>query len=117
MPCGRGALERRSYFSCSELRQRLIALWQEAPISGDQASHTDGTDDSWDPAGNLIRDNFFVYTYDAWNRMVKAQSRQDTDITIQTAEHDGLGRRITKVVTSSGDLDGTWNYYFIWWPL
>ena len=31
----------------------------------------------------------------------------DTDVTIQTAEFDGRGRRITKVTTNSGDSDKT----------
>jgi len=75
-------------------------------------NHTDGSDDGWDPAGNLIIDEFFIYTYDAWQRMVKVTSKQDTDVTIQTAAHDGLGRRIKKVVSNSGDLDGTWVYYY-----
>ena len=30
----------------------------------------------------------------------------------QTASFDGLGRRIMKVVTKSGDLDGTTVYYY-----
>ena|GEM_PF-2261666 len=74
--------------------------------------HTDGTDDGWDPAGNLIIDEFFIYTYDAWHRMVNVSSKQDSDVTIQTASHDGLGRRIKKVVGNSGDLDGTFTHYY-----
>ena len=30
----------------------------------------------------------------------------------QTASFDGLGRRIKKIVTNSGDLDGTTVYYY-----
>ncbi|MCG3131416.1 MAG: hypothetical protein FLDDKLPJ_02208 [Phycisphaerae bacterium] len=52
------------------------------------------------------------YTYDAWNRLVKVTRKQDTDIVIQTAEYDGLGRRTQKVVTKSGELDGTFVYYY-----
>ena len=44
--------------------------------------------------------------------MVKVTTKLDADITIQTAQYDGLGRRIKKVVTNSGDLDGTWVYYY-----
>jgi hypothetical protein len=39
------------------------------------------------------------------NRLVKA-TLNDTDITIQQAEFDGLGRRIRKTVTNSGICKG-----------
>ena len=76
------------------------------------ADHSDGTNDAWCRAGNLIDDGQMRYTYDAWNRLVKVTRKQDTDIVIQTAEYDGLGRRVQKVVTESGDLDGTFVYYY-----
>jgi YD repeat-containing protein len=50
---------------------------------------------SHDDNGNLTDDGTYKYTYDAWNRLVKA-TLNDTDITIQQAEFDGLGRRIKK---------------------
>ena len=76
------------------------------------ADHSDGNNDAWCRAGNLIDDGQMRYTYDAWNRLVKVTRKQDTDIMIQTAEYDGLGRRVSKVVTKSGDLDGTYVYYY-----
>jgi YD repeat-containing protein len=66
---------------------------------------------SHDDNGNLTDDGTYKYTYDAWNRLVKA-TLNDTDITIQQAEFDGLGRRIKKTVTNSGDLDGTTVYLY-----
>jgi len=57
------------------------------------------------------------YTYDAWNRLVKVTRKQDTDIVIQTAEYDGLGRRVQKVVAKSGDLDGTFSYFYDGWKI
>jgi len=75
------------------------------------ADNSDGTDDAWDRAGNMVLDTRFRYVYDAWNRLVKAQSRQDSDVIIQTAEFDGLGRWIRKVVSNSGDLDGSFTFY------
>ena len=50
-------------------------------------------------------------TYDAWNRLVKVTG-QDTDLVIQSSAYDALGRRVRKVVTNSGDLDGTTVYYY-----
>ncbi|MCC7292442.1 MAG: hypothetical protein IT449_10330 [Phycisphaerales bacterium] len=76
------------------------------------SDHSDGTNDAWCRAGNLVDDGQMRYTYDAWNRLVKVTRKQDTDIVIQTAEYDGLGRRVSKVVTKSGDLDGTYVYYY-----
>jgi RHS repeat-associated protein len=67
---------------------------------------------TYDDAGNLIDDGVFVYVYDAWNRLVKVRSSEDSDITIQTAEFDGRNRRIKKVVTNSGDYDETVIYLY-----
>ena len=74
------------------------------------SSHT--TTFSHDHAGNLIDDGSYVYVYDAWNRLVKVRSADDADITIQTAEFDGLGRRMKKVVTNSGDYNKTEVYLY-----
>ena len=67
---------------------------------------------AYDDAGNLVKDSQFIYTYDAWHRLVTAVSAEDTDITIGTYTYDGLGRRIKKVVTNAGDLDGTELYFY-----
>ncbi|MCB9850297.1 MAG: hypothetical protein H6817_06290 [Phycisphaerales bacterium] len=64
-----------------------------------------------DDAGNLTFDGSYKYIYDPWNRLVKA-TLEDSDVVIQEAEFDGLGRRIRKVVTNSGDLDGTTVYLY-----
>ena len=66
----------------------------------------------YDANGNLTDDGSYKYTYDPWNRLVKVAAKQDTDITIQTAKYDGLGRRLEKVVTNSGDHDATWRYCY-----
>jgi len=76
------------------------------------ADNSDGTDDAWDRAGNMVLDTRLRYVYDAWNRLVKAESRQDGDVVIQTAEYDGLGRRVQKAVSNSGGLDGTFAFYY-----
>jgi RHS repeat-associated protein len=65
-----------------------------------------------DKAGNLIDDGTFEYQYDAYNRLVKVRSSVDTDVTYQTSNFDGLGRRIKKDVANSGDLDGTTVFYY-----
>jgi len=75
------------------------------------ADHTDQTPDAWDANGNLLNDGTYKYTYDAWNRLVKA-TLQDASKVVQVAEYDGLGRRIRKVVNNAGDLDGTTVYYY-----
>ncbi|MBE7455094.1 MAG: hypothetical protein HS102_00455 [Planctomycetia bacterium] len=81
------------------------------------ADHSDGTDDAWCRAGNLVDDGQMRYSYDAWNRLVKVTRKQDTDIVIQTAEYDGTGRRVQKVVTKSGELDGTFTYFYDGWKI
>ena len=67
---------------------------------------------AYDDAGNLVKDSQFIYTYDAWHRLVTAVSAEDDDITVGTYTYDGLGRRIKKVVTNAGDLDGTELYFY-----
>ncbi len=64
-----------------------------------------------DYAGNLTYDGTYRYTYDAWNRLVKA-TLNDTNVEVQAAVYDGLGRRVKKVVTNSGTHDGTTWYYY-----
>ena len=68
---------------------------------------------SHDHAGNMIDDGTFRYVYDAWNRLVTVKSSEDSGaVTFQTAEFDARGRRMKKVVTNSGDFDGTVVYLF-----
>jgi RHS repeat-associated protein len=67
---------------------------------------------AYDHAGNLITDAAFVYVYDAWNRLVKVRSKNDADVTIQTADFDALGRRIKKVAANSGDNNQNLVYYY-----
>ncbi|MBE7457336.1 MAG: RHS repeat-associated core domain-containing protein [Planctomycetia bacterium] len=70
---------------------------------------------AYDDAGNLVEDDRHRYQYDAWNRLVLVQriaaDANGTDATtLHAAEYDGLGRRIEKVVSNCGDLDGTFRY-------
>ena len=68
---------------------------------------------SHDYAGNLIDDGMFRYVYDAWNRLVKVQSSQDSGaVTIQTAEFDALGRRMKKIVTKAAPFNKTEVYFY-----
>ena len=67
---------------------------------------------AYDDAGNLVKDGEFIYTYDAWHRLVTAVSAEDDDITVGTYTYDALARRIRKVVTNSGQLDGTELYFY-----
>ena len=49
--------------------------------------------------------------------MVKVRSKDDTDITIQTTEFDGQGRRIKKTVTNAGEYDETVVYLYDGWQV
>ncbi|MBU0719702.1 MAG: hypothetical protein KJ749_15770 [Planctomycetes bacterium] len=46
------------------------------------------------------------------NRLVKVRSKDDTSVTIQTAEFDGLGRRVKEVATNSGENNKTEVYLY-----
>ena len=70
--------------------------------------HTETTP-THDSKGRLGR---YQYIYDAWNRLVKIRSSEDTDKVFQTAEFNAKGRRIKKVVTNSGQYDKTEVYLY-----
>jgi len=75
---------------------------------------------AYDAAGNLTDDGIYLYKYDAWNRLVEVQRKAAAGDpqTIAAYTYDGLGRRIKKVVTNSGDRNGTqWFYYDRRWRL
>ncbi len=59
---------------------------------------------AYDADGNLLSDGHWVYTYDAWNRLVKVASGSST---VATYAYDGGNRRVTK--TAGGT---TRHYYF-----
>jgi RHS repeat-associated protein len=67
---------------------------------------------TYDNNGNLTDDGTFKYTFDAWNRLVKVTAKDDTDVTVQQARYDALGRRLWKQVINAGDQDGTTVYYY-----
>ena len=70
---------------------------------------------TYDNNGELTEDRWFQYTYDAWNGLVKAETKDDAegdDVTIAAYTYDGTGRRIKKVVSNSGDPDATAYYYY-----
>ena len=57
-------------------------------------------------------------SHDAWNPLVKVQFTEDgAAVTVQTAVYDGTGRRLKKVVTNSGDHDGTVLYLYDGWKI
>jgi YD repeat-containing protein len=79
-----------------------------------------GTDDitfAYDDNGNLTDDGIFVYKYDPWNNLVKVTAKLDSDRVIGEYRYDVEGRRIEKVVTNSGELDGTMHYYWNDWQM
>ncbi|MCP4378446.1 MAG: hypothetical protein GY794_20015, partial [bacterium] len=53
-----------------------------------------------------------VHTYDAWGRLVKIQTDDATPLTIAVMKYDGLGRRTSKVITNSGDMNGTSKFFY-----
>jgi len=84
----------------------------------DQVIYDDSFDSTqvnllYDAAGNLIDDGIYLYKYDAWNRLVEVQRKAATGDpqTIAVYGYDGLGRRIRKVVTHSGDRNRSERFY------
>jgi RHS repeat-associated protein len=78
-----------------------------------------GLDD--DPAGHLVYDGLYNYTYDAWNPLAKVYRAYKDEQNppqlhvgslVASMEYDGLGRRIVKKIENSGDWDGEFRYYY-----
>lgn len=69
-------------------------------------------------AGNLTKDGDFIYTYDAWNRLVKVEKYAndghsgEDKITIAEYSYGPTGRRVKKVISNRGDMDATELYYY-----
>jgi len=67
----------------------------------------------------IVKDGVVIghrkHTYDAWGRLVQVEADVSTiaipvNKTVMT--YDGLGRRISKTVTASGDLNGVYHFYY-----
>ena len=74
-----------------------------------------------DAAGNMTFDGLHAFQYDAWNRLVSVSrayidagnsSQVDAGSAIAAIAYDGLGRRISKAVSSCGDWDGVYHYFY-----
>ena len=96
--------ESRVHDSVNELTQRTIG--QGGAI-----------DLSYDDAGNLVQDGSangdHQYVWDYRNRLIQAKEKQSGDWnTVGTYKYDPQGRRIRKVVTNKGGLNGTTR--FLW---
>src|SRR5581483_9876854 len=65
---------------------------------------------SSDDNGNETDYGTYVYTYDAMNRL-STVTRKSDGMAVAAYAYDAQGRRIDKVVTNSGALDGTTDYY------
>jgi RHS repeat-associated protein len=79
-------------------------------------SGTDWADPVQDAAGNMTTipsphspASSFSLKYDAWNRLVEV--RDDTNITVQLNEYDGLGQRIKRTDVTP-EPDGFYEYYY-----
>ena len=96
--------ESRVHDSVNELTQRTIG----------QGGAIDLT---YDDAGNLTQDGSsngdHQYVWDYRNRLIQAKEKQSGDWnTVGTYKYDPQGRRIRKVVTNKGGLNGTTR--FLW---
>ena len=78
---------------------------QSAPAAGGPATVL------YDNNGNEIDDGTYLYTFDAMNRLASVSLKSGGTL-IATYSYDASGRRIQKVVTNSGILDGTTDYYY-----
>ena len=72
------------------------------------------TDRLYDAAGDLTKDASYNYYWDYQIRMTRVTRVSDGD-TIADHKYDAMGRRIEKVVSNSGDLNGTTRLYWDGW--
>jgi RHS repeat-associated protein len=88
--------ETRQHSSFNELISRTTGGTTTSILSDDNGNETD--------------DGTFVYAYDAMNRL-RTVTRKSDNAPIAVYSYDAMGRRIRKVVTNSGDLNGTTDFY------
>jgi len=62
-----------------------------------------------DENGNLKDDSAFIYTHDAFNRLIEVKRKSD-NLTVSKFTYDAFNRRVTKTVTNSGSLNGKTRY-------
>jgi RHS repeat-associated protein len=67
-----------------------------------------------DDNGNEVDDGTFLYSYDFQNRL-RTVTRNSDSALIAVYSYDADGRRIQKVVTNSGGLNGTTTFYLDGW--
>ena len=107
-------------FARSSTLNRTIQARDHSKANEVSTINSSSTDVSNDLAGNLTKMprlvgndvvGHYVCVFDPWNRLIKLQSDDTTPIVYATMAYDGRGRRISKAVTNSGDLDCTYHYY------
>jgi len=98
----------RSYASPAGLANE-ITEWDPYPAN----SGNNPVEPVYDRAGNMTDDNYqYVYTYDAWNRLVKVEDQGVTPAVVGAYAYDGLNRRITRTI---GSDDPIHEYYTESW--
>ncbi|MCC6910359.1 MAG: hypothetical protein IT430_20685 [Phycisphaerales bacterium] len=98
----------RSYASPGGLANEITEWDPYAANSGSGPAEP-----TYDLAGNMTDDDYLrVYTYDAWNRLVKVQNHDVTPVTVGEYGYDGLNRRITRTI---GSDDAVHEYYTESW--
>lgn len=90
----------RSYDSPAGLANEITA-WDPYPAN----SGNSPVEPVYDLAGNMTDDNYqYVYTYDAWNRLVKVEDQGVTPAVVAEYGYDGLSRRITRTIGSDNPI-------------
>ncbi len=69
-----------------------------------------------DDNGNVTDDGTYTFEWDYQNRL-RTVIRKSDGALIATYAYDAIGRRIRKVVTHSGALDGTTEFYYDGWQV
>jgi RHS repeat-associated protein len=67
-----------------------------------------------DNNGNQTDDGTFMFGWDSRNRL-RTVTRKEGNVPIAAYAYDALGRRVRKVVTNSGALNGTTDFYLSGW--
>jgi RHS repeat-associated protein len=87
-------------------------VWKQNREERGRIISRNNTNYIWDLNGNLINDGNQLYTYDAWNRLIRATGQS----TVSYA-YDGSGRLISRTwagVTEQYVYDDRWNLIEVW---
>lgn len=102
------------HFDEFEVKAKIVDAYEHNKVN--ELISIDGRNLIYDENGNLTDDGTYEYEWDALNRL-KTVTRKSDSALIAEYSYDALNRRAQKMVSNSGDLNGTTRYIYAGWQV